>query len=271
MLMPVLFVMMFLLVGYAMTTSGYSQGLHFLFSPDFSKITGKVVLTAIGQAFFSLGLGMGTMMIYGAYLPKNVSIAKSTIIVASADTIVALLAGIAIFPIVFANGLQPDSGPGLVFETLPIAFGNMTGGWLFGVLFFVMLVVAALTSSIALIEPAVAWLIESKEMTRDQACVRAGLVAWLLGFVTVFSFNRWADIHFFGHTLFELIDALTANIMLPLGGLAIAVFAGWIMKQQHTQEELALPTEQYGVWKVLISYVAPAGVFLIFLHVVGVL
>lgn len=271
MLMPVLFVMMFLLVGYAMTTSGYQQGLHFLFSPDFSKITGKVVLIAMGQAFFSLGLGMGTMMIYGAYLPKNVSIGKSAIIVAGADTIVALLAGIAIFPIVFANGLHPDSGPGLVFETLPIAFGNMTGGWLFGVLFFVMLVVAALTSSIALIEPAVAWLIESKEMTRDQACVRAGLVAWALGFMTVFSFNRWADITFFGQTLFELIDSLTANIMLPMGGLAIAVFTGWIMKQQHTAQELALPAEQYTVWKVLISYIAPAGVFLIFLHVIGVL
>jgi len=271
MLMPVLFIMMFLLVGYAMTTNGYQQGLHFLFSPDFSKITGNVVLTAMGQAFFSLGLGMGTMMIYGAYIPKNVSIGKSAIIVAGADTIIALLAGIAIFPIVFANGLHPDSGPGLVFETLPIAFGNMTGGWLFGVLFFLMLVVAALTSSIALIEPAVAWLIESKQMTRDQACVRAGLVAWVLGFITVFSFNRWADIHVFGHTLFELIDGLTANIMLPAGGLAIAVFAGWVMKQQHTVQELALPDSQYLIWKALISYVAPAGVFLIFLHVVGVL
>jgi NSS family neurotransmitter:Na+ symporter len=271
MLMPVLFVMMFLLVGYAMTSSGYQQGLHFLFSPDFSKITGKVVLTAMGQAFFSLGLGMGTMMIYGAYVPKNVSLTKAALIVASADTIVALLAGIAIFPIVFANGLHPDSGPGLVFETLPIAFGNMTGGWLFGVLFFIMLVVAALTSSIALIEPAVAWLIESKELSRDQACVRAGLLAWVLGFITVFSFNRWADIHFFGRTLFELIDSLTANIMLPAGGLAIAIFAGWVMKQQHTEQELALPTMQYKLWKVLISYVAPAGVFLIFLHVLGVL
>lgn len=271
MLMPGLFVMMFLLVAYAMTTSGYQQGLHFLFSPDFSKITGKVVLTAMGQAFFSLGLGMGTMLIYGAYLPKNVSIAKSTIIVAAADTVVALLAGIAIFPIVFANGLHPDSGPGLVFETLPIAFGNMTGGWLFGVLFFIMLVVAALTSSIALIEPAVSWLIESQGMTRDQACVKSGLAVWVLGFITVFSFNRWADIKFLGLTLFELIDGLTANIMLPAGGLAIAIFAGWIMKQEHTEQELALSAEQYKIWKLLISYVAPAGVFLIFLHVVGVL
>jgi NSS family neurotransmitter:Na+ symporter len=271
MLMPVLFVMMFLLVGYAMTSSGYKQGLNFLFDPDFSKITGKVILTAMGQAFFSLGLGMGSMMIYGAYVPKQVSLTKAALIVASADTIVALLAGVAIFPIVFANGLHPDSGPGLVFETLPIAFGNMTGGWLFGVLFFIMLVVAALTSSIALIEPAVAWLIESKELSRDQACVRAGLVAWALGFITVLSFNRWADVHFFGQTLFELIDSLTANIMLPAGGLAIAIFAGWVMKQQHTEQELALPAAQYKLWKLLISYAAPAGVFLIFLHVVGVL
>jgi NSS family neurotransmitter:Na+ symporter len=225
----------------------------------------------MGQAFFSLSLGMGSIMVYGAYLPKNVSIAKSAVIIASADTIVALLAGIAIFPIVFANGLHPNSGPGLVFQTLPIAFGNMTGGWLFGVLFFVMLVVAALTSSISLIEPAVAWLIESKELTRDQACVRAGLVAWLFGFITIFSFNRWSDIKFFGQTLFELVDSVTANIMLPAGGLAIAIFAGWMMKQQHTEQELALPSTQYKLWKMLISYVAPAGVFLIFLHVLGVL
>lgn len=271
MLMPCLFFMVFFLVGYAMTTSGYSQGLNFLFSPDFHKISAKTVLMAMGQAFFSLSLGMGSIMIYGAYLPKNISIAKSSVIIALADTGVALLAGVAIFPIVFSNGLQPDSGAGLVFETLPIAFGNMTGGWLFGVLFFVMLVVAALTSAISLIEPAVAWLIESQELTRIQASVRAGLVVWGLGIITIFSFNRWSDVKFFGLTPFELIDALTANIMLPLGGLAIAVFAGWYMKPAHTEQELAMPQLQYDVWRVLIRYVAPAGVFLIFLHVLGVL
>jgi neurotransmitter:Na+ symporter, NSS family len=270
-LMPGLFFMVFFLVAYAMTTSGYQQGLQFLFSPDFHKISGKVVLMAMGQAFFSLSLGMGSIMVYGSYLPKNVSIAKASVIIALADTSVALLAGVAIFPIVFTNGLQPDSGAGLVFETLPIAFGNMTGGWLFGILFFVMLVVAALTSAISLIEPAVAWLIETKELTRDQACVCAGLLVWLLGMTTIFSFNRWSGFKVFDLTVFELIDYLTSNVMLPLGGLAIAVFAGWLMKQSHTEQELAMPTEQYAVWRVLIRYVAPLGVFLIFLHVLGVL
>jgi len=174
-LMPVLFVLMFLLVGYAMTTDSYYQGLHFLFTPDFSKLTSSAVLTAMGHAFFTLSLGMGAIMVYGSYLPKNISIAKTTFLIAGADTVVALLAGIAIFPIVFANNLHPDSGPGLIFETLPIAFGAMTGGWLMGILFFVMLAIAALTSSISLIEPAVAWLVENKDFSREKACVWTGL------------------------------------------------------------------------------------------------
>ena len=271
-MMPCLFGLMILLLAYAMTTKGYFQGLHFLFYPDFSKLTGKSVLVALGQAFFSLGLGMGAVMIYGAYLPKEVSIAKTTVIVAAADTLVALLAGLVIFPLVFSYGLNPSAGPGLIFETLPIAFGNMPGGWLFGVLFFIMLVFAALSSSIALIEPAVTWLIECKGLSREQACVRAGLAAWGLGLATVFSFNSWSGFTIFGNTLFELIDYLTANFMLPLGGLAIAVFAGWVMKPAHSQEELALPEPlHYQIWQWLIRYIAPAAVFLVFLHAIGVL
>lgn len=271
-LMPWLFALMILLVGYAMTTDGYFKGLDFLFKPDFTKLTGNSVLVAMGQAFFSLSLGMGAIMVYGAYLPKSVSIAKASIMIAGADTIIALLAGIAIFPIVFTNGLQPNSGPGLVFETLPIAFGNMLGGWFFGILFFIALVFAALSSSISLIEPAVAWLIENKNLSREQACVRAGLVAWVLGFGTVFSFNAWSNVRLFGLTFFELIDYLTANLMLPIGGFCIAIFAGWIMKQQHTLEELALPDVfSYKIWRILVCYVAPSAVFLVFLNVVGVL
>jgi len=181
------------------------------------------------------------------------------------------LAGIAIFPIVFANNLQATSGPGLIFETLPLAFGNMTGGWLFGILFFVMLVVAALTSSISLIEPAVAWLVENRNITRQQACVWAGSAAWALGLGTVFSFNVWADVKLFDRTLFQLLDYLTANLMLPIGGFCIAVFTGWIMHQQHSSKELAMPDEAYKVWRILVKYVAPSAVFLVFLHVVGVL
>ena len=215
---------------------------------------------------------MGAIMVYGSYLPKNISIAKTAFLIAGADTIVALLAGIAIFPIVFANNLHPNSGPGLIFETLPIAFGSMTGGWLMGILFFVMLTIAALTSSISLIEPAVAWLVENKGFSREKACAWTGGLTWVLGLGTVFSFNVWSDVTFFERTIFQLLDYLTANLMLPIGGFCIAIFAGWMMKSQHSAEELDMPTQAgYDAWKLLISYVAPAAVFFVFLHVVGVL
>lgn len=271
-LMPGLFVLMILLVGYAMTTGAYDQGLKFLFNPDFSKITGDSVLTAMGHAFFTLSLGMGAIMVYGSYLPKDVSIAKTAFLIAGSDTVVALLAGIAIFPIVFANGLEVGSGPGLIFQTLPIAFGNMTGGWLFGILFFVMLVFAALTSSISLIEPAVAWLVENKDMSREKACVWSGLATWLLGLGTVFSFNIWSDFKIFDRNIFHLVDYLTANLMLPIGGFGIAMFAGWVMKQRHSEQELQISSaEGYQLWKFLVGYIAPAAVFLVFLNVVGVI
>jgi len=270
--MPSLFVLIFALVGYAMTTDSYFQGLHFLFMPDFSKLTSNSVLTAMGHAFFTLSLGMGAIMVYGSYLSKNISIAKTAFLIAGADTVVALLAGIAIFPIVFANNLHPNSGPGLIFETLPIAFGSMTGGWLMGILFFVMLAVAALTSAISLIEPAVAWLVENKDFTREKACVWSGLVTWALGLGTVFSFNIWSNVKFFDRSIFQLLDYLTANLMLPIGGFCIAVFSGWIMKKHHSEQELNMPNEtSYQIWKLLISYVAPGSVFLVFLHVIGVL
>lgn len=259
-LMPSLFVLLILLVTYAMTTGAYMQGLEFLFKPDFSKMTGDGVLTAMGHAFFTLSLGMGAIMVYGSYLPKGISIAKTSILIAGADTLVALLAGVAIFPIVFANGLEASAGPGLIFQTLPIAFGNMTGGWLFGVLFFVLLVFAAISSAISLIEPAVAWVVENYDVDRKQASIYMGVGTWALGLGTVFS-----------ESFFEKIDYLTANLMLPLGGLGIALFAGRVMLQKHTQAELALDNEiEYTAWKFLVSYVTPVAVFLVFLHVLGV-
>ncbi len=270
-LMPALFVILLLLVGYAMTTGFYQQGLSFMFSPDFSEIDGNAILTAMGHAFFTLSLGMGAIMVYGSYLPKHISIAKTAIYIAGADTIVALLAGIAIFPIVFANGLEPGSGPGLIFQTLPIAFGNMTGGWLFGLLFFILLVFAALSSSISLIEPAVAWLVENKGMERPKACIWAGLATWLLGVAVAFSFNIWSHVTMFDKSIFDLLDFLTANLMLPIGGFCIALFAGWMMQQRHTRHELEMSEESFAVWKFLVSFIAPAAVFLVFLHVVGVI
>ncbi|MBV1950761.1 MAG: sodium-dependent transporter, partial [Cycloclasticus sp.] len=228
--------------------------------------------TAMGHAFFTLSLGMGAIMVYGSYLPSKVSIASTTIIIALADTAVALLAGLAIFPLVFANGMEPGSGPGLIFQTLPIAFGHMAFGSFFGSLFFTLLVFAAWTSSISLIEPAVAWLVENKKMSRMRACIWAGLVTWAMGVGTVLSFNVAADITLFGKTFFEVMDFLTANIMLPLGGLSIAIFAGWVMKKEITAQELNIQSAfLYTCWSFLIKFVSPAAVVIIFLNVVGVI
>ncbi|MCG7893405.1 MAG: sodium-dependent transporter [Candidatus Thiodiazotropha taylori] len=284
-LMPALFVLLLLLVGYAMNTGFFLQGLEFLFSPDFSKliytcqvvdgveqcdISGGPLLVAMGHAFFTLSLGMGAIMVYGSYMPKKSSIAGSAVLIALLDTLVALLAGMAIFPIVFANGLEPGAGPGLIFQTLPIAFGAMPGGHLFGTMFFVLLVFAAWSSAISLIEPAVAWLVENREMTRVRASIWIGLTTWVIGLGTVFSFNIWSDVKLFDKTFFDLLDYLTANIMLPLGGLLIAVFSGWFMKKASSQDEFAMNGSAYNLWWTLIRYVSPLAVVVVFLHAIGI-
>lgn len=269
-LMPLLFVMLIVLVLYAMSSDGFGQGLAFMFLPDFSRLTGASVLTAMGQAFFSLGLGMGAIMVYGSYLPVHVSIARASLFVAAADTLVALLAGMAIFPIVFANHMEPSMGAGLIFQTLPIAFGQMPGGTIFGALFFVLIFFAAITSSIALIEPAVAWLTENRGWTRGTASFWSGFACWLLGLGTVYSFGGGAERMWFGKNFFDLIDFVTSDLMLPAGGLLIALFAGWVMERPITEAELEMgPGPGYRVWLFLIRFVAPAGVVLIFLQSVG--
>lgn len=269
-MMPALLGMLLLLDFYAMGSGGFGQGVAFLFNPDFGKLSGAGVLAAMGQAFFSLGLGMGSIMVYGSYLPSDVSIARSTLFVAAADTLVALLAGLAIFPLVFANGLAPTMGPGLIFETLPIAFGQMPAGWLFGMVFFALVFFAAITSSVALIEPAVAWLSENQRMERGKACAISGAACWALGLGTVFSFNIWSDVKWFDRNIFQLVDMLTAEIMLPVGGVLVAVFAAWIMAREHSEAELALANPRhYDIWRILARYVAPLGVALVFMDAMG--
>jgi NSS family neurotransmitter:Na+ symporter len=272
-LMPALIVILFMLVVYAMSTGDYfRQGLSFLFNPDFSKLTGQAILTAMGHAFFTLSLGMGAIMIYGSYLPKDTSIAKSSLAIASADTAIALLAGIAIFPLVFANDLSTNAGPGLIFQTLPIAFGHMPGGAFFGGMFFVLLTFAAWSSSISLIEPAVTWLVENKNLTRIKASIILGLITWALGLLTVFSFNIGQQWTLFGKTMFDLLDYLTANLMLPIGGLFIAIFSGWIMSSTSTQQELAIKSPFfYHTWRFLIRYITPIAILIIFMKVIGVI
>jgi neurotransmitter:Na+ symporter, NSS family len=275
-------------VGYAFNTGYFAQGLKFLFTPDFHKliyqcevvagleqceVSGSPVLVALGHAFFTLSLGMGAIMVYGSYMPKKTSIAGSAILIAVLDTLVALLAGMAIFPIVFANGLQPAAGPGLIFQTLPIAFGAMPGGHLFGTLFFILLVFAAWSSAISLIEPAVAWLVENRSMSRVRAAAWVGAITWLLGLGTIFSFNIWSGDGYklYGKTFFDLLDYLAANIMLPLGGLLIAIFSGWLMKTASSQDEFAMRPAAYKLWWVVIRYVSPLAVVAVFLHAVGII
>jgi NSS family neurotransmitter:Na+ symporter len=272
-LMPALFVLLLVLVGYAWNSGAFQQGLDFLFQPDFGEINANGVLTAMGQAFFTLSLGMGAIMVYGSYLPDNASIARTSIAVSLMDTLVALLAGMAIFPIVFANGLEPASGPGLIFQTLPIAFGHMDGGAFFGMLFFILLVFAAWTSAISLIEPAVAWMVENLGLSRIYAAVVAGMATWLFGLLTVFSFNRWSGFRpLFDKTLFDLLDYLTANIMLPLGGLLIAIFAAWKLHQESSIEELAMGDGfSYRLWRGLVRYITPVAVIIVFLNAVDLI
>jgi len=273
-LMPLLLVLLLVLVGYAMNTGAFQQALVFLFNPDFSKLSPNSVLIAMGHAFFTLSLGMGAIMVYGSYLPRQVSITHATFTIAAADTLVALLAGMAIFPIVFANGLAPGAGPGLIFQTLPIAFGRMPGGEFFGAVFFLLLIFAAWTSAISLIEPLVAYMVENLRMTRVRATALAGGFAWFLGLGTIFSFNIWSGDRYklWGLTFFDLLDYLTVNIMLPLGGLLIVVFAVWVMRRESVIGELGVRDGPlFRLWYLVSRYVTPVAVLLIFLHAIGVL
>jgi len=270
-LMPALFVILLLLVGYGMSTGHFVEAFNFMFAPDFSKLTANSVVVALGHSFFTLSIGMGLIMAYGSYMPEKVSITQTALFVVAADTTIALLAGLAIYPVVFANGLEPSAGPGLVFQTLPIAFGQMPLGVLVGTLFFALLTLAAWTSSISMIEPAVAHLVEKRGWTRVKAGIWLGLAAWLLGVASVLSFNHWNEFKMFGKTFFELLDFATSNIMLPLGGLLIAIFATWMMRREISFAELGLSPRMYAVWRVLTRYVAPLGIVVIFLYGLGIL
>ncbi len=270
-MVPALLVLMLILLGYSITSGYFGQGVSFLFSPDWGKLTWDTVLEAMGQAFFTLSIGMGAVMAYGAYLPEETSIPGSAAAVAMADTSIALLAGLVIFPIVFANGMDPGSGPGLVFVTLPLAFGQLPGGVFFATIFFVLLTFAAWTSAISLMEPAVAWIMERFSKTRAQAAVMIGGLIWALGFGTVLSFNVLADFKFWRGTIFDNLDHLTLNIMLPLGGVLIVFFAGWIMCRNSSAEELGGAGTIYKLWRFLARVVAPVGILFVFLKAVGLL
>ncbi len=268
---PLMLLLLLVLVGYAVESGYFMQGVRFLFSPDFSKLSTEGVLDALGHAFFTLSLSTGGIMMYGAYLPQNASVIKASIAIAVADTGIALLAGLAIFPIVFANQLSPGAGPGLIFQTLPIAFAHMPYGSLFATLFFVMLVFAAFTSTVSLLEPPVAWFIERVKISRQQAALFVSIGVWLLGIITILSFNKWQHIRVFGKDPFDLLDYITANIMLPLGGFLVALFTGWFLCREDALDELQLPDRWlFAKWRFTIRYLTPVAILAVFFKVIGV-
>jgi len=220
-------------------------------------------------SYCTLILGFVLVRVDGAYLQRNVSIARATFYVVLADTAIALVAGITIFAIVFANQLEPAAGPGLIFQTLPIAFGQMPGGTVFATLFFVLVGFAAWTSAISLVEPAVSWLTENSALTRPRAAGLVGGLIWLIGIAALLSFSTWSEVKLLGLSIFDLLDQLTTNILLPLGGLLMALFAVWVMHAAHAQEELGLNQRHYRRWLFVTRFVAPSAIMLVFLNLMG--
>ncbi|HLS99509.1 MAG: sodium-dependent transporter [Trueperaceae bacterium] len=267
-MMPLLFVLLVVLLVYAVRGGNFAAGAEFLFSFRVDGLSWAGVLEALGHAFFSLSLGMGAIMAYGAYMPEDAPIGKTVITIAFFDTLVALMAGMAIFPMVFATpGMEPNAGPSLMFQTLPVIFGNMPGGLFFGALFFVLVTIAAWSSSISLIEPGVAWLIESRGFNRVSANLLLGAVAWVLGIGTVLSFNLWKGHTLGGNTFFDVIDFATSSVMLPLTGLLIAVFAGWVLSREVAMGAIGdRHPRLLMLWHWLLRYVSPLaiGVILVF-------
>jgi len=271
-LMPALFVSLLLMVAYASSVGDMGAAVEFLLTPDFSRVTANTLLMALGQAFFSIGIAMAVMITYGSYLDKETSIPRNAFIVVGADTLVALLAGFAIFPLVFAHHLAPDSGAGLVFQTLPIAFGELPGGQIFGSIFFLLLIAAAITSCIGNFAPIVAWTEERFSISHAKAAGLAGFVMWLLGLGTVFSFNLWSEFHplsFIGRfadmTIYDTLDYVMANVLLPVGAFLTSIFIGWIASHDAIREEMGLPDgPAFKTWRLLIRFVVPVAVAVIF-------
>ena len=271
-MMPALFAILVILVINSIFNADIVRGIDFLFNPQFDKITPNVVFMAMGQAFFSLAIGVGVMLTYGAYVPTNVSLPKAAFMIALADTAVAILAGFAIFPVVFANGLDPAEGPGLIFVTLPIAFGNMQAGYLVGLLFFILLFFAAYSSVLGMLEPIVSFLEEHRGFSRAKMAVLAGSLSWVIGISAALSFNVWSDLRplaavpFLAEkNIFDILDFSIANLLLPLNAMLIAIFAGWMMTRPSLLEELGVHSVALSRFlHIVLRYVAPVLIFAIF-------
>lgn len=274
-LMPLLFILLIVFCINSLTLDKAAEGLTFLFNPDFSKLTPKAILSALGQAFFSLSLGLGCMTTYASYFSNSTRLGRSALITASLDTLVAVLAGIIIFPAVFTFGMSPQSGPTLVFEVLPAIFNHLPGGMIWSPLFFFLLTLASLTSTISMSEIFIAFLIDEKKMKRSTATVLNTAIAMIFGTLCALSFGALSGVTIFGLTFFNLFDYISSNIMLPIGGMMCSIFVGWVIQRKFVADQMtgndkfrfrALPLIVF-----CLRYIAPAGIAIVFLNSLGVI
>jgi len=278
-MMPILLILLIVLMIRGLTLPGAEKGLNFLWNPDWTKISTGTILLALGHAFFTLSLGMGAMLTYGSYMSEDDNVPKSALQIVTLDTVIALVAGMAIFTAVFAVGLDPAAGPGLIFHTLPGVFVKMPGGYIFSIIFFILLSIAALTSSISLLEVVVSYFVDEKKWKRHNAAIVLGIVIAIIGLPSVLAFNILADFKIFGLNFFDLVDFIASNVLLPLGGLMISVFVAWVWGFDRVLPKLKLGAEKLfndypwviTVWKIFLKYLAPVLIFLVFLQSIGVL
>lgn len=272
-LMPVLFIVLAILVVKGLFLPRSVQALKFLFSPDWKNVTPHVVLVALGQAFFTLSLGQGTMITYGSYLSRDEDIPASCFPVVVFNTIISLLMGIAVFTIVFSVGLTPQTGPALLFETLPVVFSQMAAGKILGILFFLLVVIAALTSEISALEPMISYFVDERGWSRKKSAFLSVLGAFLIGIPSAFSFNVWRGITFFGKTIFDLISFASVNILVPIGGLLAVILVGWRWGISETFDHLKLHHRNRGIqwyYRLTLRYLAPIFIILILLNLFGI-
>ncbi len=274
-LMPFLLLLLIVLAIRSVTLDGAIEGLSFLFYPDFSSLNARATLNALGQAAFSLSIGMGALITYGSYIPDKNNITSISFNVSIADVFIAILAGVAIFPAVFALGLSPTEGPGLIFMIIPSVFMEIPGGYIFGIIFFFLLTIAALTSSISILEVVVAFCVEEFKLKRTQATIIAATAAAFVGLFCTLSWSTFENVTLFDNTIFDILDYSASNVLLPLGALFIVIFIGWQLSNKEVKDELSnggeLKLKLYGVFNFLIKFIAPIAIAIVFLYGIGLI
>lgn len=274
-LMPLLFLLLIIFCINSLTLPGCREGLEFLFRPDFGAITPTVVLGALGQSFFSLSLGLGCMMTYASYFSADTRLGKTALVTASLDSLVAILAGVIIFPAVFSFGLSPEAGPTLVFEVLPFIFSRIPGGMIWSTLFFLLLFLASLTSTVSMSEISITYFCEEKKMGRRKATLLSSAIALAGGLLCALSFGPLKDFTIFGKTFFDLFDYVSSNVLLPIGGMICSLFVGWRMESKLIECQFTdNGTRSFPFLQALVfflKWICPTAIFIIFLNSIGII